>query len=185
MGTLDVLETACALLKSGKVISYPTEAVWGLGCDPYNEMAVNRLLALKNREVSKGLILVAANLDQISSLIEPLDEDQKTILKRSWPGPTTWLIPDRHDCYPSWIKGQHDSVAIRVSDHKLVRDLCLKFGGLIVSTSANVAGEPEIRERKKIEEVFGDSIDYVVGGELGDKHSTSEIRDIITGKRLR
>lgn len=185
MGTLDVLEIACAYLKSGKVISYPTEAVWGLGCDPYNEKAVKRLLALKNREVSKGLILVAANLDQISSLIEPLSEDHKSILESSWPGPTTWLIPDQSDFFPSWIKGQHDSVAIRVSDHSLVRDLCLKFGGPIVSTSANFAGEPEIRERKKIEDVFGDKIDYVVGGELGNKHSTSEIRDIITGKKLR
>ena len=72
-----------------------------------------------------------------------------------------------------------------MSDHSLVRDLCLKFGGPIVSTSANVAGEPEIREREQIEDVFGDSIDYVVDGELGDKHSTSEIRDIITGERLR
>tara|TARA_Y100000766_G_scaffold1834_1_gene1474 strand:- start:733 stop:1290 length:558 start_codon:yes stop_codon:yes gene_type:complete len=185
MGTLDALETACACLKSGKVISYPTEAVWGLGCDPFNEIAVNRLLVLKDREVSKGLILVAGNLDQISSLTEPLSEDHKALLKRSWPGPTTWLIPDQSDFFPSWIKGQHDSVAIRVSDHSLVRDLCLKFGGPIVSTSANVAGEPEIREREKIEDVFGDSIDYVVDGELGDKHSTSEIRDIITGKRLR
>ena len=185
MGTLDALETACAYLKSGKVISYPTEAVWGLGCDPFNEIAVNRLLALKDREVSKGLILVAANLDQISSLTEPLSEDHKALLKRSWPGPTTWLIPDQSDFFPSWIKGQHGSVAIRVSDHSLVRDLCLKFGGPIVSTSANVAGEPEIREREKIEDVFGDSIDYVVDGELGDKHSTSEIRDIITGERLR
>ena len=185
MGTPEVLETACAYLKSGKVISYPTEAVWGIGCDPFNETAVSRVLDLKHRQISKGLILVAASLEQISFLVEPLKEAQIALLKSSWPGPTTWLIPDHSDCFPSWIKGQYDSVAIRVSDHAVIKGLCLKFGGPIVSTSANVAGEPEIKDRKRIEYVFGDSIDYVVDGKLGNNHSTSEIRDLVTGERLR
>ena len=185
MGTLDVLDTACAYLKSGKVISYPTEAVWGIGCDPFNENAVRRVLGLKSRQFSKGLILVAASLEQISSLVKPLKKEQIALLKSSWPGPTTWLLPDESDCFPPWIKGHHHSVAIRISDHDLIRELCLKFGGPIVSTSANVTGEPEIKDRKGIEGVFGDKIDYVVDGELGSQHSTSEIRDLITGQRLR
>ena len=185
MGTSDVLETACAYLKSGKVISYPTEAVWGIGCDPFNEIAVSRVLDLKKRQISKGLILVAASLEQIRPLVELLKDEQIALLERSWPGPTTWLIPDQSDCFPSWIKGQYDSVAIRVSDHEIIRGLCLKFGGPIVSTSANIAGEPEIKDRKRIEDVFGDSIDFVVDGELGNKHSTSEIRNLVTGERLR
>ena len=185
MGASDVLETACSYLKSGKVISYPTEAVWGIGCDPFNEIAVSRVLELKNRQISKGLILVAASLEQIGPLVEPLNEDQKALLKSSWPGPITWLIPDKSNRFPLWIKGQHNSVAIRVSDHDLIRGLCLKFGGPIVSTSANIAGKPEIKDRKRIEAVFGDNIDYVVDGKLGNKHSTSEIRDLVTGQKLR
>ena len=180
-----ILEAASASLKAGDVIAYPTEAVWGIGCDPFNKAAVQRILDLKNRPVEKGLILVAANFEQLGQLLKPLHEDQIALLKRTWPGPITWLIPDESNLFPPWIKGVYESVAIRVSSQELVRDLCLKFGGPIVSTSANIAGRPEIRDQSQIENVFGDNINYVVTGELGGQASTSEIRDLITGQRLR
>ena len=180
-----ILEAASACLKAGDVIAYPTEAVWGIGCDPFNKAAVHRILDLKNRSVEKGLILVAANFEQLSQLLQPLGEDQIALLKSTWPGPITWLIPDESNLFPPWIKGVYESVAIRVSSQELVRDLCLKFGGPIVSTSANIAGRPEIRDQSQIENVFGDTINYVVTGELGGQASTSEIRDLITGQRLR
>ena len=180
-----ILEAASASLKAGDVIAYPTEAVWGIGCDPFNKAAVHRILDLKNRPVEKGLILVAGNFEQLGQLLEPLHEDQIALLKSTWPGPITWLIPDESNLFPPWIKGVYESVAIRVSSQELVRDLCLKFGGPIVSTSANIAGRPEIRDQSQIEDVFGDTINCVVTGELGGQASTSEIRDLITGQRLR
>ncbi|MDD9891452.1 MAG: L-threonylcarbamoyladenylate synthase [Gammaproteobacteria bacterium] len=184
MGNLD-LSTACDFLKQGKLIAYPTEAVWGFGCDPFNEAAVLRILAIKQRPVEKGLILVAAGSSQIAELLEDLPETQKQLLADSWPGPTTWLIPDPKNLFPVWVKGTHKSIAIRVSAHPLVQELCKQYGKPIVSTSANTAGEEEIRSRLILEEQFADRIDYIVEGELGDRSVPSQIRDLISGAVLR
>lgn len=111
------------VLRAGGVIAYPTEAVWGLGCDPWNEAAVRRLLALKGRPQEKGLILVAADIGQFDFLLHDLPPAWRERLARSWPGPNTWLVPHHHRL-PAWITGRHASVALRVSDHPRVRALC-------------------------------------------------------------
>ena len=170
---------------AGGVIAYPTEAVWGLGCDPFSEAAVSKLLQIKNRPVEKGLILVAASLDQLPALASSLTATQRRTLEETWPGPVTWLIPDPEGSIPNWIKGEHESVAVRVSAHPLVRELCNRHGGALVSTSANDAGEPEIRSQSRLTEGFGGRIDAVIAGELGDSTETSQIRDLISGNRLR
>ena len=180
-----LMNEACSHLKSGGVIAYPTEAVWGLGCDPMNEQAVHRILNLKEREVEKGLILVAADEAQIEPILKNLTESELNSLRSTWPGPVTWLIPDPEDLYPSWVKGTHRSVAIRISAHPLVHSLCSAFGTPIISTSANKAGEPEIRSRLRIEEVFSSSIDFVLDGDLGDSSQPSQIRDLVSGAILR
>jgi L-threonylcarbamoyladenylate synthase len=177
------LATRC--LRAGGVIAYPTEAVWGVGCDPWNEEAVYRLLEIKQRPVHKGLILVAASLDQLAALYNPLTAEQKQVLGSSWPGPNTWLIPDPDNLVPDWIKGEHSSVAIRVSAHPLVRELCLDFQDLIVSTSANLAGQPEIRSRLTLQLTMGDKLDFVVPGALGGETRPSAIRDLKSGLALR
>lgn len=110
-------------VRAGGVIAYPTEAVWGLGCDPWNAAAVMRLLALKNRPVAKGLILVAADITQFDDLLSPLPNLWRERLAASWPGPNTWLVPHRGRL-PEWISGGRPKVALRVSDHPLVRQLC-------------------------------------------------------------
>lgn len=183
-GSLNI-ELACDNLIAGKVIAYPTEAVWGLGCDPENHSAVARILAIKQRPMEKGLLLVAASIDQLKPLLSSLDKDKRLLLESSWPGPTTWLIPDPDNLFPGWIKGKHKSVAIRVSVHPVVRELCEIFGRPIVSTSANRTGEAEIRSRLILEKQLGHSIDCIVSGDLGSGSKTSEIRDLVTGKTVR
>lgn len=170
---------------AGGVIAYPTEAVWGLGCDPFSEAAVTKLLLIKNRPVEKGLILVASSLDQLPALASSLTDTQRSTLEATWPGPVTWLIPDPEGSIPTWIKGEHATVAVRVSAHPLVRELCNRHGGALVSTSANDAGEPEIRSQSRLIEEFGGRIDAVIAGELGDSTETSQIRDLVSGNRLR
>ena len=179
------IATACEHLRQGQVIAYPTEAVWGLGCDPDNRQAVERILAIKQRAVEKGLILVAADTTQLGPIPHNLTSSQRELIEQTWPGPVTWLIPDPGAHYPDWIRGGHDSVAIRVSAHPLVRELCFLFGKPIVSTSANIAGEPAIRTRAKLKQQFGDRLDYIVDGELGSAAQPSEIRDLATGKIIR
>ena len=146
---------------------------------------MSKLLQIKNRPVEKGLILVAASLDQLPALASSLTATQRRTLEETWPGPVTWLIPDPEGSIPNWIKGEHESVAVRVSAHPLVRELCDRHGGALVSTSANDAGEPEIRSQSRLTEEFGGRIDAVIAGELGDSTETSQIRDLISGNRLR
>ena len=184
MNTLQ-LRIATRCLQQGGVIAYPTEAVWGLGCDPWNQTAVLRLLSIKKRPVEKGLILVAASLDQIAPIYKNLTRQQQEQLDFTWPGPRTWLIPDPDSWIPMWIKGSHTSVAVRVSDHPLVVQLCRHFGGPIVSTSANTTGKLEIRSRLRLMIALGAKLDYVLPGDLGNADRTTTITDLISGKTVR
>ncbi|MGK2946825.1 MAG: Sua5/YciO/YrdC/YwlC family protein, partial [Candidatus Malihini olakiniferum] len=127
-------------LAEQNVIAYPTEAIFGLGCDPNSEAAVTQLLILKQRPVEKGLILIAANYQQLIPYIDDsqLSAAQKKVMFASWPGPVTWIIPARPST-PHWLTGRFSSLAVRVSAHPLVCELCEGFGKPIVSTSANLA----------------------------------------------
>ncbi|MEX2469741.1 MAG: Sua5/YciO/YrdC/YwlC family protein [Pseudohongiellaceae bacterium] len=178
-------EAAARTLRQGGVIACPTEAVWGLSCDPFNEAAVDRILALKERPRDKGLLLVAASMAQLEPLLASLTEAQRQRLADSWPGPVTWVIPDPIPIYPEWVRGRHDTIAVRVSAHPDVRQLCAAFAGALVSTSANRAGEEEIRSRTILESAFGAMLDFVVDGELGGADRPSQIRDLLTGAVLR
>ncbi len=178
-------ETIHSVLSGGGVIAYPTEAVWGLGCDPWNQKAVERILSIKRRPVEKGLILVAADQNQILPLLETVTDEQIQLLNESWPGPVTWLIPDPGQWVPEWIRGQHLSVAVRVSAHPVVRELCLNWGKPLVSTSANRAGEPAHTTRIGVDAELGSEVDYVVAGETGGQNTPSRICDLLSRQVLR
>ncbi len=179
------LERACRQLRRGRVVACPTEAVWGLSCDPHSRAAVRRLLELKGRDPDKGLIVVAAGEAQLGPLLEPLDAGRRARLRAAWPGPVTWLVPDPRGLYPAWVRGRHNAVAVRVSAHPAVRALCEAFGGPLVSTSANRAGEEAVRSRAALEELFGGRLGAVVDGEPGGAARPSAIRDLLTGRSLR
>ncbi|SDK23795.1 L-threonylcarbamoyladenylate synthase [Billgrantia gudaonensis] len=184
MSQASQIEHAVAALRRGGVIAYPTEAVWGLGCDPDDDAAVARLLRLKARDPAKGLILVAASIAQFAPWLERLPPALHAPLVASWPGPNTWLVPDNGRTH-ALVRGAHDSVALRVSDHPGVIALCEAFGGPIVSTSANRAGEAPVTSAAAVREAFGDALDAIVPGELGGLERPSTIRDLISGRVLR
>ncbi len=171
-------------LWAGQVIAYPTEAVWGLGCDPMNPRAVERLLALKGRPVAKGLILVAANIEQFEPYLAGISADQRQKLINSWPGANTWLVPD-NGYAPAWIRGRFDSVALRVSAHPLVSGLCRAFGGPLVSTSANPQGRAEARNAMSVRRYFGENLAAISPGVVGKNARPSQIRDLLSGETLR
>ncbi|RMS79555.1 Threonylcarbamoyl-AMP synthase [Pseudomonas savastanoi] len=159
------VQQAAQDIRAGAVIAYPTEAVWGLGCDPWDEEAVYRLLAIKSRPVEKGLILIADNIRQFDFLFEDFPQLWLDRMASTWPGPNTWLVPHQN-LLPEWITGIHETVALRVTDHPTVRELCALVGPLI-STSANPAGRPAARSRLRVEQYFRGQIDGVLGGSLG------------------
>lgn len=183
------IQVGIKALKKGEVIAYPSEGVWGLGCDPFNREAVERILSLKSRSVEKGLILVSSSLDQINPLLENLTPELRKKLEKSCPGPDTWLIPDPGQLIPAWIKGKFDTVAVRVSEHLTVQHLCIGFGGLIVSTSANPEGLPPAKNEQEVREYFPkgerSGLDIIVPGRLGAQDGPSSIKDLMSQQILR
>lgn len=178
------LAAAVSALRGGGVVACPTEAVWGLSCDPDCEHAVTRLLQLKRRPVEKGLILVAATESQLGFLLADLPADQRSRLSGSWPGPSTWLVPHRGRV-PAWICGEHHTVAVRVSDHPVVRALCLAWGGPLVSTSANPAGAQPPRSAFQVHRYFGTELAAVLPGRVGGHARPSQIRDLVSAAVIR
>lgn len=180
------LADAIAALRKGGVIAYPTEGVWGLGCDPRDEAATLRLLALKQREVGKGLILIAADEAQLAPFVamDALASDQRDAVRASWPGPNTWIVPASIDA-PAWITGDHDGIAVRVSAHPVVIALCDAFGGALVSTSANIATLPSPRTRTELDPRVVAGVDAVAPGETGGLLQATPIRDARDGRSLR
>ncbi len=178
------LQTAIHWLKKGGVLAYPTEAVFGLGCNPYQWQAVERILKIKHRNVNKGLILVASDWEQVSMLVEPIPPGSFNRVQGTWPGPVTWLFPASEKA-PAWIKGSHPRIALRISNHPVVQQLCQGLGGPIVSTSANVEGQPPFRDYRSVKIVFEKQVDFIMPGKVGALVNPTPIRDALTGDIIR
>lgn len=180
------IRAAAALLARGGVVAYPTEGVWGLGCDPFDRDAVERLLDIKQRPVDKGVILIAGARAQLDAIVDwtRLPDAARQRVTDSWPGPNTWVLPARAEV-PDWITGAHASVAVRVSAHADVVALCAAFGGALVSTSANLTGEPAVAERDTLDLRLLTRVDGVLDGRTGGRTGPSTIRDALTGDLVR
>lgn len=180
------ISDAAAVLARGGVVAYPTEGVWGLGCDPFDEAAVHRVLDIKRRPVDKGVILVAGAIAQLDRIVDwhRLDADRRDAVRASWPGPNTWIVPARAEV-PGWITGAHDSVAVRIDAHPPVVALCAAFGGALVSTSANFAGDAAPTQADGLDPDLLAQLDGVLDGETGGRVAASTIRDARTGAVLR
>jgi L-threonylcarbamoyladenylate synthase len=178
------LQQAVDALHRGGVIACPTEAVWGLSCNPDDEEAVHRLLLLKGRPMAKGLIMVASSSQQLDFLLADLSGQQRQTLADSWPGPATWLLPHQGQV-PYWIRGDHDTVAVRVSNHPVLKALCTAWGGPLVSTSANRAGALPAREAFQVRRYFGDRLDYLLPGRVDAAAMPTSIRDLASDQFIR
>ena len=181
------IEQAVHALQQGGVIAYPTEAVYGLGCDPKNLSAVKKILDLKQRKKEKGLILIASNFEQLKSYVGPLEKTIENKLLDSWQehrDAITWLVPVDKDV-SIYLKGQFETLAVRVSHHPVVKELCDKFAGAIISTSANLATQEAARTADQVKQIFDDKIDFIIDGETDINAQPSEIRDALTDKVIR
>lgn len=178
------LRRAVRALREGGVIAYPTEAVWGLGCDPRDRDAVERLLAIKQRDWRKGLILIADNFEQLWPFIADPNTSKLEPAIASWPGPATWLMPASSSA-PRWITGGRDRIAVRVTAHPLASALCRAHGGPIVSTSANRSKRPALKTRLQVQRQFASAVDCIVAGALGGLERPTSIRDLETGQVVR
>lgn len=176
------LQLAAQVLWGGGVVLHATESVWGLACDPMNHHAVARLLAIKQRDVGKGLLLIGAAQETFAPQLAALTEQQRERVAQSWPGGVSWLLPNTQ--YPAWVTGQHSAVGVRVPGHAQARALCAAFDGPLVSTSANLSGHPAPKGVWQARRAMGQRVDYVLPGCVGGAANPSQILSL-RGKQLR
>ncbi len=179
------LAKAVDALRNGGIVAYPTEAVFGLGCDPADHDAFQRLFALKQRPPTQGVLLIGADFDQVAPYVDLAATPAAAIerARASWPGPSTWVFP-RAATVPSWIAGAHAGIALRVTAHTPAAALCRAFGGALVSTSANRHGEPPARTAEDVRRAFGEDLP-ILNGNVGGLERPTPIRDAISGAMLR
>ena len=160
------LLAAAQQIRQGGIIAYPTESVYGLGCDPFNQLAVQKLLRLKQRDITKGFIVIAANWQQVQRLTQPISAAKLAKIIRSWSKPITWVFP-ASEMVPVWIRGDFTSVALRITSHPVAKSLC-ELTGPLVSTSANLHQQPSAKTATDVVKIFADQIDVIIDARTGD-----------------
>jgi L-threonylcarbamoyladenylate synthase len=182
MAFSEPINRAARILRSGGVVAYPTEGVYGLGCLPDDFVAVSRVLDMKERDPALGLVLIATDIEQLHGWIELPGKSPE--LTSSSDKPITWIVPATDDA-PYWIRGEHSGLAVRMTTHPIAGALCDAADSALVSTSANVHGRPPTRSVFVLRRRFGALVDYIVPGACGPASGPSEIRELASGKVLR
>ena len=182
MSYVDCREAA-ELIKQGKIIAYPTEAVYGLCCDPLNQDAVKQLLNIKGRSIDKGLILIASNFEQLRPFIQDLTAKQLAPAIESWPGPFTWLIPAKSNT-PYWLTGNHQSIAVRITNHPIAKELCSITNSALVSTSANFKQQQPATSAEECVEKCPE-VNYIILGDVDKNSQPTSITDLLSGDKIR
>jgi L-threonylcarbamoyladenylate synthase len=177
------IDQVASHLKRGGVIAYPTESCYGFGCDPRNRAAVRRVLKLKQRPQRKGLILIASDFFQVARFLKPLAPAEQTKLKKDGAEAVTCLMPARPSC-PRWLRGAHDTLAVRITAHPAAASLCRALGMALVSTSANVGGDRPARTHADCRRRFGSKV-LVLPGRVGKRKKPSTIRAWADGRIIR
>lgn len=175
-------ESLRAYLRRGGILAYPTESCFGLGCDPLNREAVRRLIHLKGRPASKGMILVADRFSRFERLVRPLNQNDQSRVSASWPGPVTWILPARNRA--PWLRGGKPGLAVRVTAHPVAARLCRELGMALVSTSANKSGGYPVKTARECRKMFGSRV-QVLDGRIGNRKRASTLIDLVSGNVVR
>lgn len=182
------LAEAVKAFHESQVFAYPTEAVFGLGCNPLSVPALERVISIKGRSANKGLILIAGDLTQLTSFLAPIEDEWQHQFDQFWPGPFSFIVPLANDLpfeVRRLLTGERGTIAVRVSNHPTVASLCRRCNSALVSTSANRSGQPALRDAVHVHEEFGDELAAIVEGEVGNEEKPSRIIDVRTGAILR
>ncbi len=166
------------------VIAYPTESVYGLGCDPFNATAVARILDLKQRSIDKGFIVIGSKIEHLLPFVNNPETAFTATVLASWPGPYTWIC-NAHPKLPGWISGYRSTVALRLTSHPIAKAICDEYNSAIISTSANKTGQRSARDALQTQLIFGNNLDVIIKGDTGGQDNPTEIRSAATGELMR
>ncbi len=173
----DLIGQAARVLQKGGVIGYPTETVYGIGCDIHNAAAVSRIYDLKQRDHSKAMIIIAADILQIRELVEYIPEAAEVLAENFWPGPLTMVFEAATHIQELPIR-KTNTIAIRIPDCKICLSLLKTCGFPIVSTSANKSGQPDSTDADKVIASFGSDLDLIIDGGPTPSSAPSTIVDV-------
>ena len=171
---------ASEIIKNGGNAIYPTEGIYGIGCDPFNESSVENIFKVKGRDLTKNFIILTSNINYLKRIIDNNLFENKALVDGSF---TTWVVATNKDC-PPWLS-TNKCIAVRITNHPVVDKLCVNLGGPIISTSANCSNQKYINDITTIENVFDGKIDCIVKGQLGNEKKSSIIKNILTNEILR
>ena len=177
------LDLAAGTLARGGIVAHALEGVWGLACDPFDADVVARLLWVKRRPVAKGLIVIAASASDFGVELRAISAEARQAIIDGWPAAETWVVPNQR--FPYWITGAASTVAIRVPAHDQARALAERFGGPIVSTSANLNRRPPATSELLVRKHFTGTVDYILSGVTAGARGPSRIRAVDGGRVLR
>jgi L-threonylcarbamoyladenylate synthase len=172
-------------IENGAVIAYPTDTIWGFGCHPMLASSAIRILNIKHRPVSKGLILLSSRIEYCAPYIDPgLSQQQIDLVRQENQHPVTWLVPASRNC-PVWLRGEFPTVAVRITDHPFIEALCSEMHAPIISTSANRHRRAVIRNALQARRQFGGELNHIVTGFNRGTNHPSEIKSLATGDTIR
>ena len=178
---IDLIKTT-KCLQIGKVIAYPTESCYGLGCDPDNIDAIEHIYDLKERPSTLPFIIIISQWGHLSNFNCIISAEQKKQIDATWPGPVTWLIPVKNK---HRLASDQKKIAVRMTDHPIAKAICNHWGGPVVSTSANPHGLPSAKTADEVNQYFSDKIGYIYDGPIGNRKKPSDIFDLETNQQLR
>jgi L-threonylcarbamoyladenylate synthase len=170
-------------LAGGGIIAYPTESCYGFGCDPFQHKAIAKILKIKGRSKTKGLIVIAGAEHQLNSIIQPLSPSERMEISKYWPGPFSLILPSTTKV-PCNLIGRHSSIAVRITRHQLVQQLCRNLDSALVSTSANHAGHRSCRNYRETMRQFGSQV-MVLPGLTNFAKKPSTLIDWFSKQQLR
>lgn len=179
----DPIQKTVAILKRGGVVAHACEGVWGLACDAWKEASVHRVLAIKGRIATKGLILIAHAPDSFEPELKSLPSARLKAVLGSWPGNHTWILNSSR--FPEWVTGNGATIAARVPGASQARELAKLFGGVLISTSANRSGLPAAHTEQEVREQLGGDVDFILPGQIEGANAPSQITVALSGERLR
>ncbi|MEW6731536.1 MAG: L-threonylcarbamoyladenylate synthase [Acidobacteriota bacterium] len=161
------INQAAAVVQSGGVVAFPTDTFYGLGCDPFNAKAVEKIFQIKQRPNDKAILLLIASLIALEQIVLPLAEEstinRRFQLLRShyWPGPLTIVLPAHSELPANLVSARH-TVGVRYPNYLPAQELAAAVGGAITATSANLAGYPSVSSASGVRAQLGDSVDFIL-----------------------
>jgi L-threonylcarbamoyladenylate synthase len=174
-----LIEQAAKVIRGGGVVLYPTDTIYGLGCDPFNQTAVRRILKIKKRPVEKGMLVLIPGLEWLEKLSVQTDSGVLQICERFWPGPLTVLLAATPKLSPE-LTGSEGKIGIRWPANLFLQAWMEKIPGPLVSTSANLSGRKMVESAAELSKQFGSQIELFIQSRETMEGTASTVLDLTT-----